>query len=277
MADLDENLAVWKDWDWSQAGEEWSSTWGGTPALWHGTLLPRLHPFIPAETILEIGPGHGRWTRYLKDACKRLVIVDMTESCIDACRERFSDASQIEFHVNDGRSLDMVADRSIDLAFSFDSLVHAEADVLGDYLAQLAAKLRPDGVGFLHHSNAGAYRTLGAISRRAPNRARRRLIDLGVLLDVDAWRAPSVTAERFVSACEAAGLACVTQEKITWEHGPWMIDALSVFTPRGSRWERPRVVVGNRRFRDQALRFARLYASGSPARPAAAADRAVAS
>jgi hypothetical protein len=46
----------------------------------------------------------------------------------------------------------MIADGSIDLAFSFDSLVHAEADVLSFYLAQLATKLRSDGVAFIHHS-----------------------------------------------------------------------------------------------------------------------------
>jgi hypothetical protein len=49
----------------------------------------------------------------------------------------------------------MIADRSIDLALSFDSLVHAEADVLSSYLAQLATKLRSDGVAFIHHSNFG--------------------------------------------------------------------------------------------------------------------------
>jgi SAM-dependent methyltransferase len=261
MADLDENLAVWKDWDWSQAGEEWSATWGGTPALWYGALLPRLHSFIPTETILEIAPGYGRWTDYLKDACERLVLVDMAENCIDACRERFSAASNIDFHTNDGRSLQMIADGSIDLAFSFDSLVHAEEDVLSGYLTQLAAKLRPDGVGFIHHSNAGAYRALSAITRRAPNRGKRRLVDSGLLLDVYAWRAESVTAERFAAACEAAGMVCISQEKITWEHGPWLTDAISVFTPRGSRWDRPRVVLSNRGFREQARRAARLYSA----------------
>ena len=34
------------------------------------------------------------------------------------------------FVSNNGRSLPMVADSSMDLAFSFDSLVHIEADVL---------------------------------------------------------------------------------------------------------------------------------------------------
>ena len=131
MADTESNLEIWNEsWDWSGRGDEWSDWWGGTPALWFGALLPRIHAFLPAETILEIGPGYGRWSQYLKGLCRRLVLVDLAERCIEHCRGRFADASNIEYHVNDGRSLAMVEDGSVDLAFSFDSLVHAEADVL---------------------------------------------------------------------------------------------------------------------------------------------------
>lgn len=49
---------------------------GDTPAMWFGALLPRIHGFVPVPTILEIGPGHGRWTQYLKELAGRLVIVD---------------------------------------------------------------------------------------------------------------------------------------------------------------------------------------------------------
>src|SRR3954468_2896420 len=132
MGDVKKNLAIWTaHWDWSQQGDEWSAWWGGTPSLWYGALLPRIHSFVPPGTILEIAPGYGRWTQYLKNLCDELVIVDLTEGCIEHCRERFADADNIEYHVNDGRSLEMVEDGSVDFVFSFDSLVHAETDVLG--------------------------------------------------------------------------------------------------------------------------------------------------
>jgi len=54
-------------------------------------------------------------------------------------------------------SLAVAADRSIDLVFSFDSLVHAERDVIGGYLNEFARVLADDGVAFIHHSNTGAY------------------------------------------------------------------------------------------------------------------------
>lgn len=264
MADLEQNLSVWEDrWDWSTAGDEWSSWWGGTPALWHGALLPRIHAFVPSATVLEIAPGFGRWTQYLKDLCDQLVIVDLTERCIDECRQRFAGATNIEYHVNDGVSLEMVPDHSIDFVFSFDSLVHAEADVLEAYLGQLAHKLKPEGVGFLHHSNSGRLRPLLAGAKRVPERARRSLVTRGLAPDIYAWRAQSVTADRFAAQCEAAGLACVAQEKINWEWGHFLIDALSIFTPRGSRWDRPRAVRRNPLFHAEARRMAHLYSSES--------------
>src|SRR5207248_6740177 len=138
--------------DWPQKGEEWSSSWGGPEAQWFGAVLPRIHAFVPAHTILEIAPGFGRWTRYLKDYCHDLIVVDMAERCIKACQQAFASSSHITYHVNDGKSLAMIADRSIDFVFSFDSLVHAEADVIAAYLGQLARKLAPNGAGFFHHS-----------------------------------------------------------------------------------------------------------------------------
>jgi SAM-dependent methyltransferase len=264
MADVDHNIEVWNTtWDWSAAGDEWSDWWGGTPAVWFGALLPRIHTHVPTGTILEIGPGYGRWTQYLLSLCERLVAVDLAERCVEHCRARFADADHLECHRNDGRSLDMVEDGSVDFAFSFDSLVHAEADVIDDYLAQLARKLAPDGVGFFHHSNIGRYPRLTALTHRTPERVRRPLVERGVLIDIYAWRAESMTAARFAAACERAGLACVSQEEISWQFGPHLTDTLSVFTRRGSSWERPRKTIRNRRFRDDAKRMCSAYAQSS--------------
>jgi SAM-dependent methyltransferase len=264
MPDIDQNLAVWKDWGWSQEGDEWSAWWGGTPALWYGAILPRIHAWVPTETILEIAPGYGRWTQFLKDLGQRLIVVDLSPQCIQHCRERFSDSDNLEYHVNDGRSLEMVDDRSVDVAFSFDSLVHAEPDVLAEYLRQLARKLKPNGIGFIHHSNLGEYRVLNALSRRVPNRLRVPLVRWGTLIDVYAWRSEEMTASKFAAFCDQASMETVSQELITWEHGPYLIDALSVFTPEPSRGPRG-TVIKNRNFNREARRMAALYANPSGA------------
>ena len=88
-------------------------TLGNSELQWHVTVLPRIARFLPAGTILEIAPGFGRWTHYLKDHCRELIVVDLAARCIEACRQRFASASHISYHVNDGKSLEMVHDRGL--------------------------------------------------------------------------------------------------------------------------------------------------------------------
>lgn len=214
--------------------------------------MPRIHSFVPAGTILELGPGHGRWTSYLKELCDELILVDVSESCIAECQRRFAADANITYHVNDGVSLSAVPDGSVDFAFSFDSLVHAEADVLDSYARELARVLKPDGVGFIHHSNLGELRLGAALARRVPERWRWRLIVRGVLVNVSIWRATSTSARWFADRCAAAGLACIGQEKIAWEFGRYLVDAISLLTPQGSSLERPNFVLCNPDFMREA-------------------------
>src|SRR5262245_15107578 len=128
MPTIQQNIGSWSTYNWTNAGDEWSGAWGNTDFLWWGALYPRIAACLPAATILEIAPGYGRFTQYLKNFCERLILVDLTERCILACQERFADETHLTYHVNDGKSLAMIPDYSIDFVFSFDSLVHVEAD-----------------------------------------------------------------------------------------------------------------------------------------------------
>lgn len=259
MPSLEWNRTEWEArYGWEAAGDEWSADWGGTESLWWGTLMPRIHGLVPAGTVLEIAPGFGRWTQYLKELAGELIVVDMAQRCIDACRERFAGASNIAYHVNDGRSLDMVADGSIDFAFSFDSLVHAEAGVLEGYVRQLANKLAPGGVAFLHHSNMAPYAGRARVARAVPAALRRRLVARGALVNVYGFRDEGMSAERFAAACTAAGLVCPAQETVSWAFGRQPIDCLSLVARPGSRWDRPPRRLVNRDFRREAAHLARL-------------------
>lgn len=260
MPDLESNRTVWADhWDWSREGDEWSDWWGGTHAMWLGAIHPRLQSFVPTGRVLEIAPGYGRWTSYLRTLADELVVVDMTERCIEHCKDRFAEATNITYHVNDGRSLSMVDDDSIDLVVSFDSLVHADPTVLEAYVTQLAGKLRPDGVGLIHHSNAGALQRLFAFAKRLPAGLRARLIEQGRLPDLAAWRDEGMSAARFAELCTRAGLRCVGQETFSWERGHHLTDAFSIFTRPGSRWDRPHRVLANPGFSDEGRRMRELW------------------
>jgi hypothetical protein len=64
----------------------------------------------------------------------------------------------------------MLNSGSVDFAFSFDSLVHAEADVIQAYVEQLASILRPGGAAFIHHSNLGQYARRLAVINKVPRK-----------------------------------------------------------------------------------------------------------
>jgi SAM-dependent methyltransferase len=280
MASVTENRNTWTTYDWSQAGDEWSDAWGTTEQLFRRTIMPRIHRYVPTGTILEIAPGFGRMTQYLLPLCERLVLVDVTPRCIDACRARFASATHVTYHVNDGKSLAGVPDGTVDFAFSWDSLVHAEMDVLDAYLSELSRTLTADGVGFLHHSNIGAYVRNGRLPFWIDNK-----------LNGSNWRGATVTARRFEERCQAVGLQCIRQEVVSWypaystRWGPHhrrlyrllgrffdrytsvLNDCFSTVCRPGSRWARPNEVVENRVFMAEAASVVSgATVSGSPSR-----------
>lgn len=208
---------------WKDAGEEWSERWGTSQAQWSETILPRIRHCLPASTILEIGPGYGRWTEYLKDYCERLVVVDRAGECIDACRTRFAADPRITGYVNKGGSLDMVPDASVDFIFSFDVFVHIKRDVVETYLQEFSRTLKVGGRGFIHHSNLAAY---ASSPRHKLPGLMKKVLTKWHLLDDDHHRIPTMSAELFRQLCEKNGLRCVRQELINWR-GRRLIDCLS--------------------------------------------------
>jgi SAM-dependent methyltransferase len=249
MPSLTHNIMVWDaTYEWPEHGDEWSAAWGGAANQWSMWLYPRIQAFLPARRVLEIAVGHGRWTQFLGRHCDELLGVDLAVSAVAHCRERFSGDPRMTFAANDGTSLAIAGDRSVDLVFSFDSLVHAEADVLGGYLTEIARVLTDDGVAFLHHSNVAA---LGAV-------------------DVERihWRAPSVSGEVVERFAARAGLKAVIQEPLAWEEGI-LTDCVSVIARPGSRWDQgPNRVVPNMSYRThetpRGAAVASLYPAAAP-------------
>jgi len=154
MPSIEWNRQLWGvDYDWPEGGEEWSRVWGGSDAQWRGAILPRIGGLLPTGLTVEIGCGFGRYSHWLREWTQRLLLFDLVDRCVEACLERFSQDPDVQVLRNDGLSLPGVEARSVDFVFSFDSLVHAEIDVLAAYLRELSRVLAPDGAAFLHHSN----------------------------------------------------------------------------------------------------------------------------
>ena len=229
MPTLEDNLNLWdKKYDWSEGGDEWSAAWGSPVVQWEGSILPRMRQFIPASHIVELAPGRGRWTQFLVAACEKLSLVDLSPTCIDACRERFASEDHVEYHVNDGVSLPAeIEDGSVDFIFCFDSFVHCEMETMSAYLDAFKAKLKPGGHAFIHHSNLGEYRQyfgrLDKLKRGRPTLEKLKIIEPAH------FRALSVTAEKIRTAAHEKGLTCLLQECIPWLHNRRLVDAISTF------------------------------------------------
>lgn len=134
---------------WSDAGNEWSEFFESTDKLWNNLIYPKIEEYLKGD-VLEIAPGFGRITEYLKDKVNNLSIVDLNQLCIDKCKQKFGDS--VEYYVNDGKSLDMFENSSKDFIFSWDSFVHMHENVIKNYLREIYRVLKPGGYAFIHHS-----------------------------------------------------------------------------------------------------------------------------
>jgi SAM-dependent methyltransferase len=228
MPTIDQNKTMWEsEYDWSHGGDEWSKPWGGTRNVWDYVILPRIKPHLPARTIVEIAPGFGRWTEFLKNHCERLIAVDLSSTCVDSSRLRFRDSSHVAIVQNDGRSIPVAKNESVDFVFSFDSLVHADAETLRSYLREIARVLVPHGSAFIHHSNLGQYRMILALAGKLPGWALRMAQEAELLPNLH-WRDPGVTARWLASTCRESGLSAVRQELVNWLNRPaYLLDCFT--------------------------------------------------
>jgi SAM-dependent methyltransferase len=236
------------DYEWIAAGEEWSEPWGGSAGQWFGSILPRIQVALPARTIVEIGSGFGRWSYYLRDHCSELYLVDPDTRCMQACQERFAADSKVRFYRNEGDSLAGITDKSVDFIFSFDSLVHVRRQTIETYLSQFAAKLNPNGLGFIHHSNLGEYAS--SFTRRARGLRRKAVSS-------DHQRDPEMTAGLFRQLAEQSGLKCICQELVNWR-GRRLIDCFSTIALIESKWKTAGRPLRNRDFMLEAQLIQRV-------------------
>jgi hypothetical protein len=212
---IERNETVWNEtypWDEKGLGEVWSGGWGNSSAQWFTTIYPRIQRYLPSPVILEIAPGFGRWTRFLLPFCDQLIGVDLSQKCVDHCVAAFKDEPKARFYKNDGRSLDVVEDNSVDLCFSYDSLVHANAEAVGAYVSQLMSKLKDGGVAIIHHSNMKDNDSAERPNGNPPH-----------------WRAEDVSADLVKEMIEQAGGDLILQEVHSWGKTRDLIDTLTFF------------------------------------------------
>jgi len=227
MPSIEANYNNWNSrYVWKSQGDEWSEAWGSAIHQWYTMILPRIYHFLPSDHILEIGPGQGRWTQFLVPNARKLSVVDLSENCINHCRKRFSGVEHLQYFVNDGKSLEGIASHSVDFVFSFDSLVHAEYDVMCAYLQEFGRVLRPGGAAVIHHSNLASFENSVWIKLR--NRLARYSGIPVRRKKSPHWRASTVSADLVKKAADNANIRCIGQEIFSWINMRKSIDCISV-------------------------------------------------
>ena len=105
------------------------------------------------ETILEIGPGGGRFTQILLPKCKRLIAADTSRNMLKLLKQRFPESNKIQYLLLDGHGLSSIQDISVDSAFSYDVFVHLAPWDIANYLLELKRVLKVGGKAIIHHGN----------------------------------------------------------------------------------------------------------------------------
>jgi ubiquinone/menaquinone biosynthesis C-methylase UbiE len=152
---LSVNKLIWENWDWSGKGEEWTISSEWKESVVRTFIDPH---FTGCGSILEVGPGAGRWTEFLVPKAQRFVGVDISEACISECRKRFKAASGAEFFVGSGRDLKNIPSSSIDAIWSFDVFVHVNPDECRSYICEFHRVLKDGGLAVVQHGSIGGSR-----------------------------------------------------------------------------------------------------------------------
>lgn len=214
-----DNLAQWdRHHPWPRGGDEWTGqakACGVPYAEWKEAVLSRYLPLMrEGGTILEIGPGHGRWSEPLLRHAGLLVLCDVSPNCLDVCRERLTGLGRIRTHLSQGADLPPDLSGSVDAVWSYDCLVHVAPEECARYIGEIARVLKPGGVAVLHHSHrAERIALLAALSRMAM--VLRRLVRPSAPASTDVgWRS-RITRDELSHWARSEGLAVERQES-TW-------------------------------------------------------------
>jgi ubiquinone/menaquinone biosynthesis C-methylase UbiE len=226
---LENNLKAWNsDYPWSQDGDEWqgqAAYCGVDYEYWKNSLADHLlFPYLNKDArVLEIAPGHGRWSTLMIPRVKELILVDLGDNNIEFCKARFKDFDHIQYIVNDGSSLPGVANNSLDLVWSYDSFVHMEPSIVESYIQEIGRVLKPSGKAIIHHAGRfhftlflGFLKNWGKLGLHLY-----KAISMGRLHDTDGWRSN-------VSREMVRGFAQKSQLKVNWQKRFWQDGQIGV-------------------------------------------------
>jgi hypothetical protein len=106
----------------------------------------------PAHNSVEIGPGGGRWTRYLS-GFKTIYAVDYHQPLLEELKRNFGKQRNIRFIKNNGTDFPGIPEKSIDYLFSFGTFVHLDFNQIEGYLTSIKPIMAPEANVVIQYSD----------------------------------------------------------------------------------------------------------------------------
>lgn len=137
-------------------------------------------PYVKADQVaLEIGPGGGRWTRYLL-RFGQLYVVDHHAELLEELRRHFNQPN-MKFIVNNGTDFPDVRPESVDYIISIACFVHLEPHLVQAYLRNMYTILKPGGNIVLTYADKTKIggRLNSTFGENTPDQMRKMVTDAG--------------------------------------------------------------------------------------------------
>ena len=120
--------------------------------------LPQLERLVfphlqPDSVVVELGPGTGRYSRYIAARLARgkLHLVDHSPFMVGFLSHYFRENPHVSVHLNDGASLPFAADDWADLVFSAGTLIALGLGTIELYLREFRRVLKPAGIAIFDY------------------------------------------------------------------------------------------------------------------------------
>jgi phospholipid N-methyltransferase len=142
-----------------------------------------IQPYVNlGHTALEIGPGGGRWTRYLL-SFQRLFVIDPHKELLVELTRKFQVPHLVAVQ-NSGTDLPGIPANSIDFIFSFGVFVHLDVPIIAEYLRSLLTVVKESANIVIQYSDKTkprARRNL-TFSENSPDIMRKMVTKAGYLI-----------------------------------------------------------------------------------------------
>ena len=141
--------------DYNYLGEEWNDD--GTAERKRDQFYFNAYAdrFINSDmTVLEVGPGGGKWTVMIAPKVKKVIVLDVAEEMLNRTKARCESLGidNVEYILANGIDFQPIADNSIDFFFSYDVFVHIALEDTFAYAKEMYRILKPNCQGICHYA-----------------------------------------------------------------------------------------------------------------------------